>query len=220
MRTRSWKQVFVLVEKNQNSCHCFFLPNRPRLCFSCISAGAASPDCLQAFFLPTFLPFLTSRLDAQQQHKPICTIHPRSVQADAIHMNVNIWIPIVGTILTVSSAPCTTFLKIRNMTVAITVATVVNRAVTKANIAIGNVAHRVKIENGLRNMETKQQQAPVMKRPNIQWLTTRTSFNASMMVDGRAIEAPERSSEMMIETGCDSISKSVLLVTCAFLRSQ
>lgn len=134
-------------------------------------------------------------------------------------MNANISIPIVGTILTVSTAPWTAFLKIRNMTVAITVATVVNRAVRKVKIATGHVAHRVKIENGVRNMETKQQQAPVMKRPNIQWLTTRTSFNASMMVDGRAIEAPERSSEMMIETGCNMMLDSILLGTCVILRS-
>ena len=126
-------------------------------------------------------------------------------------MNTNILIPMIGTMLIVSSAPWTTFLKIRNITVAITVATVVNRAVRKTKIAMGNVAHRVKIENGVRNMETKQQQAPVMKRPNIQWLTTRTSFNASMMVDGRAIEAPERSSEMMIETGYRVMLESVLL---------
>lgn len=103
------------------------------------------------------------------------------------------------------------------MTVAMTVATVVNKAVKKEKIAMGNVAQRVKIENGVRKMETKQQQAPVIKRPNIQWLTTRTSFNASMMVDGRAIEAPERSSEMMIETGCYVMVESVLLVICVLL---
>lgn len=54
------------------------------------------------------------------------------------------------------------------MTVAIMVAAVVVRAVAKAKITIGKVAQRLYIERGVRNMETKQVQALVRNRANIQ----------------------------------------------------
>lgn len=73
-----------------------------------------------------------------------------------------------------------------NMIVATTVATVVARAERKAKIAMGKVAHRVKILKGVRKMETKQVQAPVRKRANIQWEAKRTRDNAEMMFPGRA----------------------------------
>ena len=95
-------------------------------------------------------------------------------------MNANIFVPISGMMLTVSSALCMTFRKMMNMTVAMMVAAVVERAVRKAKMAIGNVAQRVKTESGVRNIETKQVQAPVRNRANIMREARRTSERASM----------------------------------------
>ena len=73
-----------------------------------------------------------------------------------------------------------------NMTVAMIVAAVVVSAERKANTAMGKVAQRVKIERGVRKIETKQVQAPVRKRANIQWEAKRTRDKADMTFEGRA----------------------------------
>ena len=170
--------------------HCFFLPNNPFLpssfSLSLISIGATSPLLLHALFLPLFRPLLTSLLLAQQQHSPIMINHPTIAQALAIHMNTNISIPIVGTIFTVASAPSITFLKIRNMTVAMVEAAVVNKADRKVRMAIGTVIQRLKTERGVRKMDRKVRQAPMRKRANIQWEARRTRSRAEMMLAGRA----------------------------------
>ena len=84
------------------------------------------------------------------------------------------------------------------MTVTIIVATVVKRNVRNAKTAMGLVIQWVYVESGVRKIETKQQQAPVRNKPNIQWLATLTSFRSSMILEGRAMVAPERSSERRI----------------------
>ena len=73
-----------------------------------------------------------------------------------------------------------------NMTVAMMVAAVVVRAVRKVKMAIGNIVQRVKTESGVRNIETKQVQAPVRKRANIMREARRTSERASMTFWGKA----------------------------------
>ena len=73
-----------------------------------------------------------------------------------------------------------------NITVAIIVAAVVVRAERKAKIAIGKVAQRVKIDSGVRKMETKHVQALVRNRANIQCDAKRTSLRASITLAGRA----------------------------------
>ena len=170
--------------------HCFFLPKNAffpsSFSLSLISIGATSPLLLQAPFLPLFRPLLTSLLLAQQQHSPIIINHPTIAQALAIHMNTNISIPIVGTIFTVASAPLITFLKIRNMTVAMVEAAVVNKADRKVRMAIGTVIQRLKTERGVRKMDRKVRQAPMRKRANIQWEARRTRSRAEMMLAGRA----------------------------------
>lgn len=177
--------------------HCFFLPKSPFLpslfSLSLISIGGTSPLLLHALFLPLFRPLLTSLLLAQQQHSPIITNHPTIAQALAIHMNTNISIPIVGTIFTFASAPLITFLKMRNMAVAMIEAAVVNNADRKVRIAIGTVIHRLKTERGARMMERKVRQAPIRKRPNIQWEARRTRWRAEMMLAGRATVEVRRS---------------------------
>lgn len=81
-----------------------------------------------------------------------------------------------------------TFLKMMNMAVAIIVAPVVVRAERKANTATGKVAHRLKMESGVRKTETKQMQPPIRKRANIQWEARRTRERAEIMFEGRATE--------------------------------
>lgn len=83
-------------------------------------------------------------------------------------MNANILTPISGTMLTSPSALLMTLLNIMNMTLAMTLAAVVVRALRKAKMAMGKVAQRVETLRGVRKTETKQVQAPVRKRANIQ----------------------------------------------------
>lgn len=63
-----------------------------------------------------------------------------------------------------------------NMTVATTVATVVLRAERKAKMAMGRVAHLLRMLIGVRKMETKQVQAPVRKRENILMMFSQPLF--------------------------------------------
>ena len=108
------------------------------------------------------------------------------LNALAIHMNANISAPSVAPMLISAAALASTFLKMINMTVAMTVATVVAKAEMKAKMAIGRVSRREYIDKGVRKMLTKAVQAPVKKRPNIQWETTRTSVRADTMFAGSA----------------------------------
>ena len=75
-----------------------------------------------------------------------------------------------------------------NIIVAIAVAAVVVRTEMKANIAIGKVIQRVKIESGVRKTETKQVQTPARKSANIQWDARRTRDKADVIFEGRATE--------------------------------
>ena len=177
--------------------HCFFLPSSPFLrspfSLSLISIGATSPLLIHALSLPLLRPLFTSLLLAQQQHSPIITNHPTIAQALAIHMNTNISIPIVATILTDASARLITFLKIRNMTVAMMEAAVVNKADRKVKMAMGTVFQRLKTERGVRKMERKVRQAPMRKRANIQWEARRRRWRAEMTSAGRATVGVGRS---------------------------
>lgn len=94
--------------------------------------------------------------------------HATRLNAVAIHINANILAPIVAPMLISAAAPKITFLKIINMTVAMTVATVVVKAAMKAKTAIGIVSSREYMDKGVRKMLMKVVQAPVKKRPNIQ----------------------------------------------------
>lgn len=163
----------------------FFCLKRP-LPFSRISCGGTSPLCLHTFARPVFFPSLTSRLLAQQQHKPSWTSQPTIAHALATHMNANMLSPITGTILTWGSALWMTFLNIMNMAVAMMLAAVVVRALRKAKMAMGKVAQRVYILRGVTKTETKQVHAPVRKKANIQREATRTSESAEMTFAGRA----------------------------------
>lgn len=140
-------------------------------------------------------------------------------------MKVNILAPSVAPMLISTAAPASTFLKMTNMTVAMTVATVVVKAETKARMAIGRVSSREYIDKGVRKMLTKAVQAPVKNRPNIQWETTRTSVREETMLAGSAtiihsqsgglfiglelkfiLVAPASSSSKMISTGLNQYS--------------
>ena len=72
------------------------------------------------------------------------------------------------------------------MTVAMIAAVVVVRADRKAKMAIGRVAQREYTDRGVRKMETKEVQAPVRNRANIQREAVRTRLRAEIILDGRA----------------------------------
>lgn len=60
------------------------------------------------------------------------------------------------------------FLMMMNMTVAMTAATVMNRAARKVKIMLKNATQREKTERGLMKIMTKARQAPARNSPNIQ----------------------------------------------------
>ena len=173
---------------------------------------------------------MTSLRLAQQQHRPIWINHAIMLNELAIHMNANILAPRFAPIFISAAALSMTFLKIMNMIVAITVATVVVKAEMKAKMAIGRVNRREYIDSGVRNILMKAVHAPVRKRPNIQRETTRTRERAETMSEGRAtrdhyqpkslpgpkgwgsiLVAPASSSFRMICTGSNQYSVTGLL---------
>lgn len=119
----------------------------------------------------------------------------------AIHIKANILAPSVAPMLISAAAPAITFLKITNMTVAMTVATVVVRAEMKAKRAMGRVNSREYIDKGVRKMLTKVVQAPVKKRPNIHRETIRTSLRAERILAGSATRSRGQSKDLLLGGG-------------------
>jgi hypothetical protein len=119
-----------------------------------------------AFSFPLFLPVLTSRRLAQQQHNPVCTNQANIANALATHMNANMVVPTLAPML-ISLTPLMTFRKMMNMAVAMMEAAVTKRALRKARMAMPRVHQREMTLMGMRNMRTKERQAEVRKRPNM-----------------------------------------------------
>ena len=86
-------------------------------------------------------------------------------------MNTNILMPTSAPMLS-SSTEVNAFFMMMNMTVAITAATVVNRAAKKVKMPVNRVSQREKTARGFKKIMTKARQAPERKRPNIQCETT------------------------------------------------
>ena len=86
-------------------------------------------------------------------------------------MNANILVPSSPPMLS-SSTEVKAFCMMMNMTVAITAATVVNRAAKKVKMPVNRVSQREKTARGFKKIMTKARQAPERKRPNIQCETT------------------------------------------------
>lgn len=82
-------------------------------------------------------------------------------------MNANILVPNEPPILS-SSTEVKAFCMMMNMTVAMTVATVVKRAAKKVKIPVKRVSQREKTARGLSSIMRNDRQAPARKRPNIQ----------------------------------------------------
>jgi hypothetical protein len=142
----------------------YLRPKTPRLDSFSLIPGVS---VCQAFLLPVFLPFLTSLLLAQQQHRLVWINQARIDVPAAIHMNTNILMPSVAPMLSCSTE-VVAFCMMMNMTVAMTVATVVKSAAKKVKMPVNRVSQREKTARGLRIIMTKDKQAPERKRPNIQ----------------------------------------------------
>ncbi|KAK4996187.1 hypothetical protein LTR28_000271, partial [Elasticomyces elasticus] len=101
-------------------------------------ALAASP--CQAFLLPLFLPVFTSRRLAQQQQRAIWITEAIMLAPLAIHMKTNIFVPRVAPMLR-SATEVNALRMMMNMTVAMTLAPVVQSAATKVKKPMGSAAH-------------------------------------------------------------------------------
>jgi len=102
----------------------------------------------------------------------------------ATHMKANMVTPISALMLS-SLTELMVFLKMTNMTVAMTEAAVMTRALKKARIATGKVSQRVNTDRGMRKMRTKERQVPVRKRPNIHCDASLIRSRMSLMSAGR-----------------------------------
>lgn len=102
-------------------------------------------------------------------------------------MNANILVPSSPLMLS-SSTEVKAFCMMMNMTVAMTVATVVKRAAKKVKMPVKRVSQREKTARGFKSIMTKDKQAPVRKRPNIQCETTLISPRISVRSVGNVTE--------------------------------
>jgi hypothetical protein len=94
-----------------------------------------------------------------------------------------------------------TFLKITNITVAITVAAVVSKAEMNVQMAKGKDHHLEYSTIGARKMLTKFIHTPVKKKPNIRWLAILIRFKMLLISAGKAMVAPASSSLSRISMG-------------------
>lgn len=141
----------------------------------------------QAFLLPVFFPFLTSLLLAQQQQR-LVWINQASIEVPAaIHMNANILPPRLAPIFS-SETDVNAFCIMMNITVAMTVATVMKRAAKKVKMPVNRVSQREKTAIGFKSIITKDKQAPVRNRPNIQCETVLIKPRISVRSVGSATE--------------------------------
>lgn len=72
-------------------------------------------------------------------------MNPIKVNPDAIHMNASMRVPRYALMFRSASALMKTLLKMENMTVATTDATIVHKAVTKVKRTIGRERKRMKV---------------------------------------------------------------------------
>lgn len=94
-------------------------------------------------------------------------MNAKNAAAAAIHMNTNIFVPMLASMFK-SATDVKACCIMTNRTVAMTLATTIHRALTKERRAMGKAAQREKTARGARKMRTKERQAPVRNRPNIQ----------------------------------------------------
>lgn len=92
-------------------------------------------SCLRAFRPPQH----------EAQHEPNWMMKAMRLNADAIHMKAIMRVPNVALMLNSELCDMNTFLKMENMTVATTEATMVKRAVKKVRRRKGNERRRTKV---------------------------------------------------------------------------
>ena len=138
-------------------------------------------------------------------------------------MNANISTPILAPMLSECWLVTASFMMM-NMTVAMTLATVVQSAAKKVRSMMTSVGQRLRTARGAMKIMTKERQTPVRKRPNIQWETMRMRPRTLLILAGSAthhdvsgvlvsdqlmddlLVAPDNSSLLMIPTGLNLYS--------------
>lgn len=136
----------------------------------------------------------------QQQPIAAWSMKARFVRMAAIHIKINIFTPISALILSESCAVRAIFAA-RLITVAIMAARDMMIPEIAARIAIGRVNQRVRITSGEASIRTKFRTVPAVKQT---YMICDPSFKRLRMVltsDGKAIEAPARSSLTSTSTG-------------------
>ena len=141
---RTYSYTSLLLPPNKPSTHIYL----PHLCWRYFTRRSSG---FPSLCLPPFLhiPYWGTTA-ARSQHKTAHGRTGRSYPHNSEHLDTFNGYNIDGLFCILYQ-----FMKIRNMTVAITVATVAVRAVRKANNTLGRVAQRVYTLRGVRKTETK-----------------------------------------------------------------
>lgn len=127
-------------------------------------------------------------------------MNAKNVNAVAIHMNANIFIPTSALTLR-SGCDVKAYLKIRDIAVPRIEAMRTISVEKNAIMLNGRLHHREYTTTGARNIKTKFRRSPVRKNPNMILEAMRRMFKMLFTSEGNAIEAPENSSPNRISTG-------------------
>lgn len=115
-------------------------------------------------------------------------------------MNANIFVPTSASTFR-SGWVVRAYLNIRDMAVPRAVAIKTSTVAIKAKKPKKPLHHFEYTTIGVANIITKSKIRPVMKKPNIIFEAMRRMFKMSFTSEGKAIEAPEKSSPSNISTG-------------------
>ncbi len=99
------------------------------------------------------------------------------------HINAYIVVPTSAPMLT-SVYDCRTFRIMINITVAMTLAAVMNKAARKVKIVIIIASHLLNTDSGVTNINTNERQAPVRNRANIQCEATSMILRIDVSSEG------------------------------------
>lgn len=124
----------------------------------------------------------------------------RAVNPVAIHENASIFVP-TSALTFRSVCDVKAYLKIRDIAVPRAEAMRTSSVASKAKKLTGRLHHRDFRTIGETKIMTKLRTRPDIKKPNIIFEAMRRMFKMSFTSEGRAIEAPAKSSFRRISTG-------------------
>lgn len=161
----------------------------------------------------------------QQQPHLVCNSQAINREPDPIHINASIDVPTLAWMLS-SGWPPSTFCMMKNMTVAMVVAAMVNKHAKKPTVPIVNPTQQLRVfgrrfsDRSKLNGKTRAYKAanpiPTMKNPNMALLANLMRSRISTISPGSWIVAPDNNSLSIMLTGLTQYSGTGLLHLSGF----